>query len=72
MLKRAFKEFGNLESLNDYEFLWYDHGANLAGDASKINDVEKERQRRRKRSKTIEGVEGILPELKNELTKRTQ
>ena len=72
LLKRAFKEFGNLESLNDYEFSWYDHGANLAGDASKINDVEKERQRRRKRSKTIEGVEGILPELKNELTKRTQ
>ena len=72
LLERAFRDYGNLQSLNDFEFLWYERGANLAGDASKITDVEKERKRRREQGKIIERVEGVLPELKNELTKRTQ
>ena len=72
LLEQAFRAFGSLQSLDDFEFYWYAHGAKLADDSVKKNKVEEERKRRNKQRNIKLSSEGSLPELKQEIARITQ
>ena len=69
LLGRALAAFRPLATLTDFELHWYWLGARLARDHSRELASDEERKRRRKPSESI--PDGVLPDTRNEITRRT-
>ena len=68
-LKEAFKKFGPLPTLSDWELGWYRTTAELLGDSTGVQNAADELKRRSSRHSTDDISAGYLPQIKTALRK---
>jgi molecular chaperone DnaK len=69
-LKEAFKRFGPISELSDWELSWYSSAAKMAEDDKKIKKAEEERKRRLSGKKETADDASLLPAIKAGSLKR--
>jgi tetratricopeptide (TPR) repeat protein len=70
-LKEAFKSFGPMSELSDWELSWYTYAAKMAKDKKKFKKAGKERKRRLSAQSGIDADASVLPAIKASGLKRS-